>query len=65
MKSPFANQRWFASTLYKQIIITKTGKKTMNKVQYDPNYDRVYAFYGKRAHTVVHVNDNLWREIED
>jgi len=64
MKSPFGNQRWYASTLNKQIIVTKAGRKTKNIVSYDPNYDRVYAFYGKRAHTVKQIGDGIWEEID-
>jgi hypothetical protein len=65
MKNPFGNQLWYASTIHKQIILTKEGKKTKKIVSYDTINDRIYAYFDKRARTVKYVDDNIWQEIED
>ena len=67
MKNPFKfnGQLWYASTIHKQIILTLEGKKKKYIVSYDAINDRIYAYFDKRARTVVHVEDNVWQEIED
>ena len=65
MNNPFGTQHWYASTIHKQTIITRRGKKTKKIVNYDGDQDRLYAYYDKRARTVKQIGEGLWEEVEE
>jgi hypothetical protein len=63
MNNPFGTQPYYASTLDRQTVITKEGKKIKKIVSYIAEQDRLIVYFDKRAHTVKQINEGIWQEV--